>query len=299
MEQRDEVAVLGLGDMGGRLARNLLDAGHEVRGWNRSDPSQRHHDGLGSLVLAGSPQEAAEGADVVISVVSDDDASAAVWSGDQGALAALGPEAIAVECSTISPTWSRNLAELSPEGRYLEAPMVGSLPQLDARQLVHLTGGLTAAHERARPVLEASAAAIHHVGSVGSAATLKLAVNTLLAAQVFVGAELVGLLGALDEDEAATALELLAQLPVTSPALARTLPSLAADELPPKRFPLHLVAKDLRYGVDAATANAVDAPVSSALAAVAAHAVTDGWGEHDITAIARALHPQVPETRRA
>lgn len=163
--------------------------------------------------------------------------------------------------------------------------MVGSLPQVEARQLVHLTGGDPSVVDTVRPVFDVSATAVHHIGGIGSAATLKLVVNTLLAAQVFLGAELVELLATLAPTDAVAAVDVLSQLPVCSPALARALPALTSTDEPPKRFPLELVAKDLAYTLNAMAPASREAPLVSALTETATHAVAQDHGERDITAI--------------
>ncbi len=121
-----------------------------------------------------SPRDAAAGAGVVLVAVRDDEASRSVWTDPaRGLLAGLPPTGVAVECSTVSPTWIRELARLaeSADRCVVEAPMIGSRPQVEARALVHLAGGPEAALDRARDVLVVSATRVHHCGGFGTAAT--------------------------------------------------------------------------------------------------------------------------------
>jgi 3-hydroxyisobutyrate dehydrogenase len=188
------IAVLGLGAMGSRMAANLLKAGHKVTVWNRT-PSA-----AAALVAAGAkqaqtPREAVADASFVIAMVRDDEASRTIWLAPAtGALAGMGRNTIAIESSTLSPAWVRELGEgAAADGVALvEAPVSGSRPQAEAGQLVYLVGGEEAALQRAEPVLKALSSTIHHVGPLGSGALVKLSTNALLGVQVTVLAEMIG-----------------------------------------------------------------------------------------------------------
>jgi 3-hydroxyisobutyrate dehydrogenase len=190
------IAVLGLGAMGSRMAARLLGAGHQVSVYNRS--AGPAHDLVAAGAVAGkTPRAAAEGAEIVIAMVRDNEASRAIWCDEQdGALRGFGAGAIAIESSTLTPGWVRELgAEVQQAGaRFLDAPVVGSRPQADAGQLIHLVGGDADIFDRAKGVLSALGGAAHHVGPVGAGARLKLAVNALFGVQVAALAELLALL---------------------------------------------------------------------------------------------------------
>ena len=105
-----KIAFLGLGAMGSRMAPHLTKAGHDVTVWNRSPAAVAAAVARGARSAA-TPREAAEGAEFVFSMLTDDDASKAVWmTADTGALAGLGRGATAIEASTVSPEWLRSLA---------------------------------------------------------------------------------------------------------------------------------------------------------------------------------------------
>src|SRR4051794_18028966 len=104
-----KVAMLGLGIMGNGIARNLLKAGFSLSVYNRTRAKAEPLAALGATVAA-SPREAAAGADIVIAMVGDDQASRAVWLGEDGALAVSPANAVLVECSTLSLEWVRELA---------------------------------------------------------------------------------------------------------------------------------------------------------------------------------------------
>jgi 3-hydroxyisobutyrate dehydrogenase-like beta-hydroxyacid dehydrogenase len=136
-----KVTVLGLGAMGSRMAANLLKAGHAVTVWNRSPAKTLVTAGA---QLAASPKAAAQGADFVIAMVRDDDASRDLWlSPETGAFAGLSQGAVAIESSTLTANWARTLGEEAKQRglTFLEAPVAGSRPQAEAAQLVYFVGG--------------------------------------------------------------------------------------------------------------------------------------------------------------
>lgn len=125
-------------------------------------------------------------------MVTDDDASRVVWlDADSGAARGLRNGAIAMESSTLTVNWTRQLAtELGHRGaNFLDAPVVGSWPQADAKSLIYLVGGNIDTLESIRPILSATSAVIHHVGDIGHGMAMKLAVNTLFGIQIAALAE--------------------------------------------------------------------------------------------------------------
>ncbi len=250
-----QVAVIGLGAMGARMAQRLLDEGHVLSVFNRT-PSRAARLVEQGARLADSPYAAAAGAEVVISMVTDDDASRAVWLGDRGALAAMREGAIAIESSTLTPGCVTALAAAARAAgvALLDAPVAGSRPQAEAGQLIYLVGGEPSVLEQARPLLEVMGGAVHHAGPVGAGAVMKLALNSLFGVQVVAMAEALAMCARHDVAPA-RALELLGQMPVTSPAAAGVGGLIVAERWAPM-FPVVLVEKDLAYMVEAAGAPA-------------------------------------------
>ena len=178
------------------MAARLVKGGHDVTVWNRTADATK------PLVAAGAtqaqtPRDAAVGAAFVVSMVRDDDASRRVWlDPDNGALAGMAAGAVAIESSTLTPAWIRELGHGMAERNValIEAPVSGSRVQADAGQLVYFVGGDDTTLARAEPVLKAMGSTVHHVGPLGSGALVKLSTNALLGVQVTVLAELIGLL---------------------------------------------------------------------------------------------------------
>ncbi len=185
-----ELGYVGLGVMGGGVAKRLLDAGHNVTGWNRTrDKAQWLVDA--GMHWADSPRGVAERSDIVFTMVTNTAAVQAVTDGPDGILAGLGPGKVYVDMSTASPENSRALAERVVElgAQMLDAPVSGSVITLEQGKLTVMVGGDEAVFERVRPVLEAIGPKVFHVGPNGAAVTMKIATNLSLAVQMLAFSE--------------------------------------------------------------------------------------------------------------
>ncbi|KPF66530.1 hypothetical protein IP84_16135 [beta proteobacterium AAP99] len=274
--------------MGSRMAVRLLSAGHSLSVWNRSAAAVQTLAAQGAQAQA-TPADAARGEDIVFSMVFDDAASREVWLHPQhGALAAMRPGAIAVECSTLSPAWIDELAARAAERgvRFVDAPVAGSRPQAQAGQLIFMAGGAAADVDALRPTLAALGGAVHHVGAAGAGARLKLVVNALFGIQVTAVAELLGFArsSGLDVDASLAALR---SMPVMSPAAAGAAGLMLAGNDTPQA-PIDLIHKDLGYAMDAAAAasgNAAALPLTAQAQQVFAAAAARGWGAENLVAV--------------
>ena len=280
------VAVLGLGAMGSRMAARLLKAGFQVTVWNRS-PEKAHALVEAGARLAAHPRGAVTGADVVISMVRDDEAAQQVWcDASMGALAGMKPGAIAIESSTLSLGAVRALAEAACQAgvTLLDAPVSGSRPAAEAGLLVYLVGGDAAAFQQVQPVLLAMGAAVHHVGPVGCGAAAKLVTNALLGIHVGALAELIALLRH-HGLAAQPILRAVAETPVWAPVDHYLSASMMAEDFRPQ-FPVELIAKDFGYTLEAA-GEASQMPVASATLGVFLQALKQGLGNNNMTAVAK------------
>lgn len=280
------IAFLGLGAMGSRMAQRLIDAGHDVTVWNRT-PAAAEPLATKGATAAATPKAAANDADIVFSMLTDDNAAREVWlAGGTGAVNALRPGAVAIEVSTVTPAWIRELNEavMSRGASLLDAPVAGSRPQAEAGQLIFMVGGEAAAIETARPALVPLAANIVHVGAVGQGAVLKLAVNTLFAAQLQSIAELLGFLTR-NGFEPARAAELLGQFPIVAPPLAGAAKMMAAKSTAPL-FTIDLIAKDLGYILETAAASGAELPGAAHVRGIFGKAQANGLGQSNISGLA-------------
>jgi 3-hydroxyisobutyrate dehydrogenase len=185
------VAFIGLGRMGAAMASRLLATGHTVTVYNRTPEKADPLVSAGAR-RASTPREACAGAEAIVSMTADDDASRAVWLGARGILAAdLPPGTFAVECSTLSHDWVLELSAAATKRhlRYIDAPVTG-LPEAAAAGALTLLVGAGADDLRAaRPLLEALSRQIIHFGAIGTGTAYKLIVNLLGAVQIASAAE--------------------------------------------------------------------------------------------------------------
>jgi 3-hydroxyisobutyrate dehydrogenase len=185
------VAFIGLGRMGSGMARRFLDCGHGLRVFNRTAARTTDLVRRGA-VRCETPREACDGADAVVCMVTDDQASEAIWYGPDGALAAqLAPAAFAIECSTLSYDWVLQLSAVATHRglRYLDAPVTGLPQSAAAGELTLLLGADLEDLNAALPLLSTFSKSILHFGPVGTGTVYKLLVNMLGAVQIASAAE--------------------------------------------------------------------------------------------------------------
>jgi 3-hydroxyisobutyrate dehydrogenase-like beta-hydroxyacid dehydrogenase len=270
------IAVLGLGIIGSAWAANLRADGHEVRSWNRT-PKQ-----VPGFVE--DPARAATGAEVAIIVVSDPPAVDSVLA---RILPALAEGQVVVQSSTVDAACNRRCAErvAATGALFLEAPFTGSKLAAEARQTVFYVGGEAATLERARPALAPLSKAIQHVGPLGAAATLKLAMNVNIAlvgqalCESLAYARSAGISDAVYFD----ALRLNAS---RSGVADLKEPKLRAGDVA-AQFSLKHMDKDLRLA--AGEAGALPLSLLTKLREVYAEGMRRGWGDDDFSGLMRLL----------
>jgi 3-hydroxyisobutyrate dehydrogenase-like beta-hydroxyacid dehydrogenase len=237
------VAILGTGKMGGAMARRLKSQGHELTLWNRT---RERAEALGVGRVAATPAEAVESAEVVISILTDADAVRSAYLGEGGAATAARGQ-VFVEMSTAGPDLSASIAPQleSKESQYIEAPVLGSLTAVESGTLIVLAAGTEAAIERARPVLQALGE-VRRVGELGSAASLKLVANTMLAGVSALAAELMaaGTRAGLNADDVFSVISRIA------PFLGARKAGFVEHRFEPVTFALRDAVKDLRLATE-------------------------------------------------
>lgn len=282
--QSTRVALLGLGLMGAGMAANLLKAGYPLSLYNRSRAKAEPFAELGARI-AGTPREAAAGADVIVSMVADDGASRGVWTGEDGALAGAGKRALCIESSTLSVDWVRELGAAAAERglQLLDAPVTGSRLQAAAGELLFLVGGSAAALERAAPVLSTMGRGFVHIGPLGSGALLKLVNNSLSGVQTAALAEALALVerAGLNRE---TALEILTGGAPGSPMVRTVAPRMAERNYDP-HFVLRLMVKDLTYARAEAERHGLALKTVRGAIDVFEGAVDAGFGDQDLSAV--------------
>lgn len=282
------IAILGLGNMGSGMAHRMLEAGHEVVAYNRTRSHGEVVERYGGRMVA-TAREAAEAADVVISMVADDEASRAVWLGEAGALAGARQGAVLIESSTLSVPWVLELAGSAAKCGFgfLDAPVTGSKPQAETGELLFLVGGESQLVEQARKILASMGRGLVHLGPVGCGALMKLINNFLGAVHAAGLAEALALIEDSELDRAA-ALQILSNGAPGSPILKTIAPRMVARDYAP-RFALRWIAKDLKYLLEEANRKGISLKVAQVSLSRFQDAIQAGWAEYDFSAVIEPL----------
>lgn len=266
-----KIGFVGLGLMGRPMAMNLLKAGHAVTVWNRTASRADELVAAGAK-LAKSPKEAASGADVFITIVSDPPALEEVLWGKSGggvgaadaALAALKPGAIYIDSSTVSPDLARKIAAAcSAKGaKFLDAPVTGGDWGAKKGELVFMVGGEAETLKAAEPVIGVMGKKWFLLGPNGAGQTIKLAMNSILALQVEALAEALALVTAAGL-KGESLVEVMQSSMARSGVLDVKAPNLLKGEYVPS-FPLRLMYKDVSLAMDLAKELGVTLPAAAA-----------------------------------
>jgi 3-hydroxyisobutyrate dehydrogenase-like beta-hydroxyacid dehydrogenase len=256
------LGFVGLGVMGSRMAKRLLDAGHTVTGYNRTKSKA---DWLlqEGMRWAESPRAVAEAAEVTFSMVTNTYALEAITEGPDGILAGLAPGKIYIDMSTVSPAASQQLAEkVAAEGAHmLDAPVSGSVITLEEGKLSIMVGGPQEAFERARPLLEDIGPKVTHVGVNGLAVTMKIATNLSLAVQMLAFSEGV-LLAEKSGIQRETAVEVLLNSVIASPMVKYRGPFVLG--MPEEAwFDVNMMQKDMNLALELGQQMDVPLPTSA------------------------------------
>lgn len=293
-----KVAFLGLGTMGRHMARNILEAGHELTVWNRTMSRSEGLADCGASV-ATSPGDAARDAEVVCLSLSTPDVVSSVVRGDDGALGSASTGSVFVDFSTIDPATSRHLARgcEARDVHFLDAPVSGGPEGAEAGTLTVMVGGERAAFETAAPVFDAIGGKVLHVGPAGAGLSIKLinqmlvGVNLSAVLEAFVMAQRAGI----DLD---IMFDVLKTSAGSSVMLTRNVPDFLMTEQYEPGFALKLLVKDL----DLVTEMGKELQTSLFTPAVALqifrNAIAAGHGDRDMSAAVipmKAMHDRAAQ----
>ncbi len=284
------VGFLGLGNMGQGMAGRLLAAGHEVVLWNRTRARAEALRQQGARA-GSSPADTVEGADAVVAMLADDAASRAIWEGANGALSAMAPGALAIECSTLSAAWVAELAATAKVRgmRYIDCPVTGLPAAAADGKLTLLVGAAPDDLQAARPYLETFSEEIIHFGPAGAGTAYKLIVNLMGAVQIAGVAEGLAMAEAAGLDLAQVA-DALAKGQAASPQVVRSAGRIVADDHDTNvAFAGRLRLKDAAYGVELARAFDLAAPLGTTAEALYKDMVAAGLGEINDSGVVRVL----------
>lgn len=261
-----KIGLAGTGRMGAAMAQRLLGVGHELTVWNRTADRTRPLAALGAKVAA-SPAQLAQGADMVLTILTNAEAIEATYNGASGLLAGEVGGKLFVEMSTVRPQVEQALAaKVQARGASLiDCPVGGTVGPAQTGKLLGFVGGAAADVARARPVLEQLCRRVEHVGPVGSGARLKLAINLPLLVYWQSLGEALALCQSLDV-EPARLMDIIADtsggtnvLKVRGQAIAE---ALKGKEIAPPTFDVDSIRKDLSTMIEEARALGYEAPVT-------------------------------------
>jgi 3-hydroxyisobutyrate dehydrogenase-like beta-hydroxyacid dehydrogenase len=296
-ERTTKIGFVGLGHMGGNMAARFLGAGYPVYGEQR-DRDQAQHLVDAGLRWCDTPRAAAEAADVVFTSLPNDRVVEDVASGPDGILAGLTAGKVWVDVSTISPRASRELAErVRAQGAtMLDAPVSGSVPQVQAGTLTIMVGGDKDAYGRVEPLLRVLGRP-EYIGANGQGLVVKLAINISLAVQMLAFAE--GLLLAERSGvDRQRALDVMAESAIGSPTLKVRAP-IIFDQPAEAWFTLGFMRKDVELALDAARALEIPLPTADRTDEVLKQARALGYEQRDIAAFLQVLEQMAEEPHKA
>jgi 3-hydroxyisobutyrate dehydrogenase-like beta-hydroxyacid dehydrogenase len=281
------VALVGAGRMGSAMAGRVADAGHDVVVFNRARSRAEEAAGRTGARVADSARVAAESAEVCLISLADDAAVMATYLDDNGLIAGLQPGAVVCDASTVAPATVRSLAPLVAQkgATLLDTPVSGSVSVVESGTITVMVGGDREALDRARPVLDAFAKSIFHLGDVGAGATMKLVVNSLVhslnvaVSEALVLAENAGL-------DRETVYDIFETGAAGAPYVKYKREAFLNPGEIPVAFSLGLVAKDqqLIHALAELTGTRMDQAEASR--ELVAEAVQNGMGERDISEVA-------------
>lgn len=278
------IGWIGLGNMGVPMASNLIRAGFDVQVYNRTKSKAEPLLELGAHFVD-QPEQLYPSCDVIITMVSDDQAVKEIYAGENSFLQSAAAGKIAIDMSTVSPETSQYLAKLCSERgvSFLDAPVSGSVQPAKEGNLIIMVGGAEQTYQQVKPIFDVLGKMSLYLGDNGAGSNAKLAINLLLAITVEGLAETVLFAeqrGIRKEDM----MSIITESAVGTPIARMKQPSILAHEFPPA-FALKHMAKDLRLAQEAGAS----LPIAETVNGTYQAALKEGLGELDVMAILKFL----------
>jgi 3-hydroxyisobutyrate dehydrogenase/glyoxylate/succinic semialdehyde reductase len=280
-----KIGFIGLGIMGSRMAANLQKHGHPLVVFNRTRAKAKRLLENGAE-WAASPTALAEQVQVLFTMLAHPEAVKEAALGEDGFLAHLPPGAIWVDCSTVNPSFSREMAKQARELgiRFLDAPVTGSKSQAALGKLVFWVGGTAPDLKACQPLLECMGGRIVHCGVQGLGTSLKMVMNQLLGTVMAASAE-----GLVLGKSLGLPLEVLFEAllggPAAAPFLAAKRERIENGDFEDADFPLRWLQKDLHLASVSAYETGVPMPLTNVAKEIYRFAVRAGDGDKDFSAI--------------
>ena len=263
IKEKTRLGFVGIGNMGSRMAKRLLEHGYQVNAYNRSRETAEALVKYGATV-ADSIAELASKADVILSSLTNDDAVKSVYSDPEGVFAHVRRGSAIIEMSTVLPATSRELYELSRKAavKFLDSPVSGSTPAAEEGTLTLFCGGDEELFQAAQPIFSSIASQYFYLGGSGSGTAMKLVANTLLGVGMQAIAESVAL-GQKEGLDRHRLLEVLSHTAVIAPAHLGKLPRADRGDYS-AQFAIRLMNKDFGLVLETAAAAKVPMPATAA-----------------------------------
>jgi len=276
--------------MGGAIALRLAGQGLDLIGWNRGRDKARLLAAQG-LRVADSVEDALAVADICVLVLSDNQAIVDTLFNAETVEMLAGR--IILQMGTIAPTESSLLAErvAAAGGAYLEAPVLGSLPEASEGRLIIMAGGEPDVFDRCQPILRLLGQNPRLIGPVGQGAALKLAMNQLIAGLTATFSLSLGLVRA-EGINVEQFMDLLRTSALYAPTFDKKLPKYLSHEYGKANFPLKHLLKDVRLFRRVAEPYSMDAALIMTIEAACARAMGQGYGDQDYSSVYEAINPK-------
>jgi 3-hydroxyisobutyrate dehydrogenase-like beta-hydroxyacid dehydrogenase len=292
---KPKIGFMGLGIMGTPMAANLLKAGYAVMVYNRT-PAKAEPLVKQGAGLASHPKSLAKAADVVIAMVTGPEAMGELLWGPDGAGGAFNHSKVFINMSSVSPGYTRELArELEPTGvTFIDAPVSGTKKPAEDGSLIILAGGPQNKVAELEPVFMAMGKKVIYCGAAGQGSMMKMCINLLLELMMEGFAEVLNLakLGGLSLE---AMLDTIYSGPLNCGMFQMKAANLQNNSYPPA-FPLKHMTKDAKFIVDTAFELGAPVPAAQTLLHLYSTGVAQGWGDEDISAIAKVLEHLNPKT---
>ncbi len=277
---KQHIGWIGLGNMGNPIVKNLLKAGFPVTVYNRTKGKETEVVSAGATV-ADSPLQLAEQCDVIMIMVSDDNAVKQIFTVDNGLLATSLTGKLIIDLSTVSPQTSRELSELCKKNgaEFMDAPVSGSVKPAQDATLILMVGGETETFEKAKPMFDVIGKLALHLGTAGAGSSAKLAINYFLGITLQGFAETI-----LFSDKMGIKLDDMLTIineGAVGSGITKTKSQNVVNNNYSAAFPLKHLAKDLKLAKD----QGLNTPLLTPLLDSYQSALKEGYGEDDVIAI--------------
>jgi 3-hydroxyisobutyrate dehydrogenase len=289
-----KIGIVGLGRMGAAMSQRLRDSGFDVVAWDQNAAAVQRLASGGFRTATNARAVAAE-SDIILSIITEDHGVRRLFRGQDGFLSGNVSGKLFIEMSTLQPMTGRELAPFveSSGARLIEAPVLGTIPQVRDGKLFALVGGRAEDLERARPVLEKMTRRIDHMGPNGAGYAMKLAVNLGLGSYIQALSESLAL-GAKQGLTIDQMMDVLLEAPYASGWMKSKVGIIKGDK-PEMTLDIATLRKDIMSAVATGALSGVPMPLSSGTLASLSAAVANGHGSGDLAELPKVLRESMTQ----